>query len=346
MLEEKVFNTITKYNLIENKDRIVLGVSGGPDSITMLDILNKLRNENKINFEICVAHINHGLRENAKIDEQYVYKYCKKNGIDCFILNTNIKEIAQREKRGLEETGRKIRYKYFDEILEKTSSNKIAIAHNLNDNAETVIMNVIRGTGLGGLKGIDAINGKYIRPLIECNREEIEEYCDNQNLNPRHDESNDDNIYTRNKIRNIAIPYIKQELNPNIIETINRLSLIVKDDINYLNIQTENAYNNMCLEEKNITENVYNMEKEARIILDLKKFNNENKAIQKRIILYAINRLFGTTQGIEKIHIEDIIKLCNNNVGNKYLTPNKRTKIVIKNKKIYLESVKPVSVKP
>ena len=96
----------------------------------------------------------------------------------------------------------------------------------------------------------------------------------------------------------------------------------------------------MCLEEKNITENVYNVEKGAKIILDIKKFNKENIAIQKRVILYAINRLFGTTKGIEKIHIEDIIKLCNNNIGNKYLTPNKKTKIVIKNKKIYIETVK------
>lgn len=345
MLENKILNTIKKYNLINDNDKIVLGVSGGPDSITMLNVLNNLKNTGKINFEICVAHINHGLRENAILDQEYVYKYCEKIGIKCFILNTNIKEIAEKEKRGLEETGRKIRYEFFDEILEKTNSNKIAIAHNLNDNIETIIMNIIRGSGLSGLKGIEPINGKYIRPLIECERYEIEEYCENEKLNPRHDESNDENIYTRNKIRNIVIPYIKKELNPNIIETINRLSLIAKDDINYLNIQTKNAYNNMCLEEKNILDNVYNDEKEAKIILDLKKFNKEDKAIQKRVILYAINKLFGTTQGIERIHIEDMIKLCNNNIGNKYLTPNKRTKIVIKNKKIYLESVKPVSVK-
>ena len=96
----------------------------------------------------------------------------------------------------------------------------------------------------------------------------------------------------------------------------------------------------MCLEEKNITENVYNVENEATIILDLKKFNKESKAIQKRLILYSINKLFGSTKGIEKIHIEDMIKLCNNNVGNKFLTPNKKTKIVIKNKKIYIIGLK------
>ena len=340
MLKEKVFNTIKKYNLIEKKDKIVLGVSGGPDSISMLYILNELRKEKKIDFNIYVAHINHGIRENAKIDEKFVLDFCKQIGIECYVLNTNIKDMSEREKRGLEETGRIVRYNFFDEVLEKTGSNKIAIAHNQNDNVETVIMNVVRGSGLAGLRGIEAKNGKYIRPLIECKREEIEEYCKKENLNPRHDESNDENIYTRNKIRNIAIPYIKKELNPNIIDTITRLSDIVRDDLNYLDIQIETAYKNMCLEEKNITENVYNVEKGAKIILDIKKFNKENIAIQKRVILYAINRLFGTTKGIEKIHIEDIIKLCNNNIGNKYLTPNKKTKIVIKNKKIYIETVK------
>ena len=129
----------------------------------------------------------------------------------------------------------------------------------------------------------------------------------------------------------------EEELNPNIVETITRLSEIAKDDIKYLDDETEKAYNSMILEEKF---DVYNEEKKATIILDLKKFNNENKAIQKRIILYAINKIFGTSKGIEKIHIEDMIKLCNNNVGNKYLTPNKKIKIVIKNKKIYIEGEK------
>jgi len=340
MLKEIVLETIKKYNLIEEGDRIICGVSGGPDSIAMLNILNEIRNEGIINFEIFVAHINHGIRENAKLDESYVFDFCKNNGIECYVLHANIKEIAEKEKRGLEETGRIIRYEYFDKILKETNSNKIAIAHNSNDNVETVLMNIIRGAGLSGLKGIEAKSGIYIRPLIEANREIIEEYCTNKNLNPRYDESNDENIYTRNKIRNIAIPYIKKELNPNILETIIRLSEIAKDDLDYLDAQTEKIYNEICVEEKNITENVYNVENKATIILDLRKFNLQNKAIQKRIILYSINKIFGTTKGIEKIHIEDIIKLCNNNIGNKFLTPNKKTKIVIKNKKIYIEELK------
>ena len=110
MLKEKVLETVKKYNLINNGDRIVCGVSGGPDSMTMLNILKSFKQEKVFDFEIIVAHINHGLRENAKLDEKYVIEYCEKNNIQYFVLNTNIKEIAEKEKRGLEETGRIIRY--------------------------------------------------------------------------------------------------------------------------------------------------------------------------------------------------------------------------------------------
>ena len=326
----KVKQTINKYNLIDSGDKIVLGVSGGPDSTAMLICLNELSKE--MSFKLTVCHINHGIRENAKLDEKYVRDFCEKLNIPIFILHANVIEEAKKEKRGVEETGRIIRYKFFEEILSKTGSNKIAIAHNKNDNVETIIMNVLRGSGTLGLKGIEAKSGKYIRPLIEISRDEIEEFTNK--YNPRHDESNDENEYTRNKIRNIVIPYIKKEFNPNIVKTITRLSLISKEETEYLDKITENTYKKICIEE------VYNSENKPTIILDLKLFNQEDIIIRKRIILYSIKKIFGSTKGIEKIHIDDIIKLCGNNIGNKYLTPNKNTKIVIKNKKIYIMSVK------
>lgn len=335
---EKILETITKYNLIESGDRIVLGVSGGPDSICMLEILNKLKD--KLRFDIFVAHINHGIRENATIDEQYVENYCKKLDLECFILHADVKKYAKDNKIGLEEAGRKVRYDFFDEVLEKTNSNKIAIAHNKNDRVETIILNILRGSGVLGLKGIESKNGKYIRPLIEIDRLDIEEYCLQNNLNPRIDESNFENDYSRNKVRNIVIPYIKEEFNPNIIETITRLSDIVSEESDFLEEETIKEYNNILIDEINLKENVYNSDKESTIILDLKKFNNLNKVLEKRILLYTIKKIFGSTKNIEKVHLEDMIKLCNNNIGNKFLTPNKNTKIVIKNKQIHISSIK------
>lgn len=330
MLKDKVKQTINKYDLIQSGDKIILGVSGGPDSVCMLYILKELSKD--LNFSIVVAHVNHGIRENSKIDEEYVEKLCKNLDIKYYVLHADIVKEAKFKKLGLEEMGRIIRYNFFEEVLKKEKANKIAIAHNNNDNVETVIMNILRGSGTRGLKGIEAKNDIYIRPLIEIKREEIEEYT--RSLKPRHDESNDENEFTRNKIRNIVIPYIKKEFNPNILDTITRLSIISKEETRYIENKTVEAYEKICLEE------VYNDGKKTTIILDLKKFNLEDIVIQKKLILHSINKIFGTTKGIEKVHIDDIIKLCNNNIGNKFLTPNKKTKIVIKNKKIYIMSVK------
>ena len=302
MLEQEVYKFITKYNLIENGDRIVLGVSGGPDSICMLDILNKIAEKKLIDFEIIVCHINHGLRENAVIDEKFVKTFCEKIGVRFFVKHADIKKTAEEQKRGLEETGRIIRYDFFEEILQKTNSNKIAIAHNSNDKVETIIMNILRGSGPAGLIGIEAKNGKYIRPLIRTKRESIEQYLIEQNIVARHDESNDENIYTRNKIRNIVLPFIKKEFNPNIIDTIERLSDIIKEQEEYLDLQTVKCYGDICLQELNLTQNYkLNHENNSEIVIDLKKFNSLEKVMQKRIILHSIKKIFGTTKGIEKI---------------------------------------------
>lgn len=340
MLEDEVLKTITKYDLIQAGDKIVLGVSGGPDSICMLTCLNKLKEQLK--FEIVVAHINHGIRENAKIDEKYVLEFCDKLGIECFVLHADVKQFSAENKMGLEEAGRKVRYDYFSKIMNETGANKIAIAHNSNDNVETIILNVLRGSGPSGLKGILPKNGIYIRPLIEVKRDLIEEYT--KNLNPRHDESNDENEFSRNKIRNIVIPFIKEEFNPNIVDTITRLSSLVSEESEYLDLLTKKIYGELVIEEKNLNNIVYESQKDRilnseelpTIILDLKKFNKENRVIQKRIILNSINKIFGSTRGIEKIHIDDILKMCNKAEGNKYLTPNKNTKILIKNNKIVI----------
>lgn len=325
-MKQKILQTIKKYNLIENEDSIVIGVSGGPDSICLLHILNELKNE--LNFKIYVAHINHMIRKEADEETEYVKNFCKKIGVECYIKRIDVIKIANNLKRGTEETGRQIRYEFFNEILEKTASNKIATAHNNNDKAETILMNILRGSGVSGLKGIEAQrDNKFIRPLIEMSREEIETYCEENKLEPRIDKSNNENIYTRNKVRNIVIPYIKQEFNPNILKTINRLSEVATEESEYLNKVTVEAFNKVCLTVDAI--------ENSTITLDLKRFNNLELVIKRRLILYTINELLSTTEGIEKINIDDIIKLCNNNIGNKYLKPIKNLKILVKKSKIF-----------
>lgn len=323
-MEEKVLKTIQKYKLIESGDKIVIAVSGGPDSMCLLDVLRKLKE--KLKIEIVVAHVNHSIREEADSETLYIKEYCNKHDIEIYIKKENVIELAKKDKIGIEEEGRKVRYKFFDEVLEKANANKIAIAHNMNDKAETVLMNIIRGSGSLGLKGIEPKRDeKYIRPLIEIQRSEIEEYCRINKLDPKHDKSNDDNTYTRNRVRNVLIPFLKENFNPNIINGINKLSIIMTEEQNYLEKIVNNIYNDVKIEEKPKT-----------IVLDLKKFNKEDVYIRKRLLFLAINKLFNNTKNIEKIHIDDIIKLCERNIGNKYLTPNKNTKVYINKGKIFI----------
>ena len=323
-MKNKVINTIKRYNLIQSGDKLVLGVSGGPDSIYMLNILNEIKEEWQ--FQIYEAHINHMIRKEADDDETYVQQYCENNNIQFFAKKVNVQEIANIQKMGTEEAGRNIRYEFFEEVLQKVGANKIAVAHNKNDKIETIIMNLLRGSGLLGLKGIEPIrDNKYIRPLIECERQEIEQYCEQHRLNPRIDKTNFENDYTRNKIRNIVIPYIQKEFNPNIIETMDRLSEVATDESNYINKETQKIYEKLLIEKT-----------QEQIILKLKEFNEQEKVIKSRIILLTVKELMGSAQRIEKIHIEDIIKLCSNNVGNKFLTPNKNIKFLVKDKRLYV----------
>ena len=337
MLEEKVLQTIDKYNMIEKGDKIVIGVSGGPDSMALLNTLNNLKE--KLNIKIYVAHINHMIRKEADEETEYVKKFCKKINVEFYYIRIKVEEEAKRLKIGTEEAGRNIRYNFFAEVANKVGANKIATAHNSNDNAETVLMNIIRGASISGLKGIEKVrDGKFIRPIIECNRDEIENYCEENKLNPKFDNSNNENIYTRNKIRNILIPYLQKEFNPNIIETINRLSSIATKQEDFINSIVENEFNRLLCENQNLKLNnnyIENMNKKENIVLNLKEFNKLDYVIKSKLILYTLSKAYGRVSSIEKIHIDDIIKLCSNNIGNKYLSPKKGIKIFIKKGKIF-----------
>lgn len=329
-LQEKVVNTIKKYELIKKGDYIVIGVSGGPDSMTLLNVLYYLKE--KMCFNICVAHINHMIRDEADSETQYVEEFCENLGIDCYVKKVDIQKQANNLKISTELAGRNARYNFFEEVANRVGANKVATAHNANDNAETVLMNLMRGSGTSGLKGIEKIrDGKFIRPIIECARQEVEEYCNQNNLNPKYDKTNMENIYTRNMIRNVLIPNIEKEFNPNIVQTLNRLSEIAAKEDEYFTKVVERLFEELQIIENN-TEKV---SKNDTIVLNLKEFNKLDDVIKSRLILYTINRLLGSTQGIEKIHIDDIIKLCSNNIGNKYLTPNKSIKVFVKKGRIF-----------
>lgn len=321
-----VLNTINKHKLIKENDKVVVGVSGGPDSICLLHVLNNIKS--MLNFEIVVAHINHQIRAEADEETEYVKEFCDKLNVKCFVRKIDVIKKAENEKIGTEEAGRYARYEFFEEVLKQENANKIATAHNANDNAETVLMNIFRGTSTAGLKGIEPIRDeKFIRPLIECNRNDIENYCETNNLQPRIDKSNFENIYTRNKIRNILIPQIKKDFNSNIIEALNKLSCIAREENSFVDSYIENVINEKLI--------INDLEIDNGVVINLKEFNKLDNYIKSRAVLSLIQKVLGTTQGIEKKHVDDIVLMCAKNIGNKYLKPNKHIKVMVNGGKVY-----------
>jgi len=295
---EKILTTIKKHEMITAGDRIVVGVSGGPDSICLLNVLNELKD--RLSIKLYVVHINHCIRgETADQDEQFVKDFACRLGLSVYSEKLMIIQMAKSKKISIEEAGRIARYNCFEEYLKELDANKIAVGHNMNDSVETFLFNLVRGTGIEGLKGIEPVRGNIIRPLIETGRDEIEVYCKEEGLVPRIDETNADFAFTRNRIRNGLIPYVKQNFNPNIIETLNRTADIINDENQVTSVLSESYYNE-CL---------INSDK-SLIEMDLKKFNMLHDAVKKRIIRLAVEKLKGNTKAVEKIHIEQAIDLA------------------------------------
>lgn len=308
MVFEKVLSTIDKHNLIEDGDKIVLGISGGPDSVCLLHILNRLKE--KLDIELYVAHLNHQIRGiEAQKDALYVADICEKMGITYFLKSIDVPKYCKDNGLSIEEGARKLRYEMFNEIKQKTKSNKIAIGHNLNDQAETVLMRIMRGTGLQGLRGIEySRENGIIRPLLDVERKEIEDYCEVHNLNPRIDESNLENIYTRNKIRLELIPYMKDNFNTNLIESIVRMSNNLRADSDYIESDAEEKFKNICKVSSDSVE------------VDINSFNKLHNAIKVRVLRKGIKSILGDTNFIDQKHIDDVMEFESESKINKMLT--------------------------
>lgn len=335
MIFDKVLSTINKHNLIQKGDKIVLGLSGGPDSVCLLHVLNRLKKD--FNIEIYAAHLNHQIRGiEAQKDALYASKLCEDMGIIFFVKSINVPKYCENEGLSLEEGARKLRYEMFYEIKDKIKANKIAIGHNLNDQAETVMMRIMRGTGLKGLKGIDYIRDNcIIRPILDVERNEIEEYCEAYNLNPRIDKTNLENIYTRNKIRLDLLPYMKDNFNSNVIESIVRMSNSLKSDNDYIEKEAEAKFRE-----------VSNIKEKGFVEINLDDFVCLHDAIKVRVLRNSIKHILGDTNFVDQRHIEDIMSLEDNSKVNKMLTLprnifvyRKKDSIILTNEEIVNEEI-------
>ena len=300
ILEKKVLDAITEYKLIEENDHIVVGISGGPDSMALLYCLLEARKT--IPFSIHIAHVNHGVRgEEARSDQLFVERISKELGLPYYTINVNMIEYGKERGITAEEAGRELRYGFFRDILERHGRGKIAVAHNMNDQAETLLMRIMRGTGPDGLKGMDYKSDDIIRPILGIDRKEIEDYIRQKGIETVLDKTNLQPIYSRNKVRLELIPYIEENFNPNIVTTLWRMSRIFSLDLNFLEEHTKIKFKNML---KSHDKN--------SIILHGDKFLVEDRSIQQRIIRNAILELNKSLQGISEGQIAGAVNLVNN----------------------------------
>ncbi|MGC8588441.1 MAG: tRNA lysidine(34) synthetase TilS [Hydrogenobaculum sp.] len=263
-LARKIFEANRIFKLLEKGDRILIGFSGGVDSVVLSYLMYKLKDV--FGIEIGLAHFNHNLREDAKDDELFCINFAKSFGIPIYVESYDIKSL----KGNVEENARKKRYEFLQKTAKKEAFNKIATAHHLDDLAETMILWFVRGGGLKGLSGFKAFQNNIIRPLITATKEEIKDFAQKENLSWKEDYTNYDETISRNLIRHKVIPILKK-INPNFLSTVLQESIILQDEEAFLENYTENLIKSID-------------------VFDIKSLKSQPKAIQRRIV----RKIFGT----------------------------------------------------
>ncbi|NLB37098.1 MAG: tRNA lysidine(34) synthetase TilS [Clostridiales bacterium] len=283
----KVISTIDKYKMLENCSCVIVAVSGGADSVALLSILNCLKS--RYGIRVIAAHVNHCLRgEESDRDESFVRDFCNKNSIELHVLRKDIKKLAKQTGLGLEECGRNIRYEFFNSI---SYGALVATAHTLNDRVETMLFNLSRGSTLRGLCSIPAVRGNIIRPLIDCSREEIEEYCSNNKIQYVTDSTNTNTEFARNRIRHNVVSELKK-INPALEAAVLRCITSISEDEDFLSITAEKLVTDS---QRNDTFNINSIK-------------NAHPSIRKRAIAQIIKDKTGKVSPKYQVeHVESLL---------------------------------------
>ncbi len=275
-----------RYNMPLFGRTVAVGVSGGADSMALLNVLLELKDEFGMNIIAC--HVNHGIRgETADRDEKFVAEACKRLGVDVRILRADVPGTAKKMHLGVEECGRRIRYDFFNSVADDVI---IATAHTLSDRSETLLLNIARGASVKGLCSIPAVRGNIVRPLIDCTRADIEKYCSDNSIEFVTDETNFEDIYSRNRIRLNVIPELKK-LNPSLERAFMRLISNAEEENGFMNGFSREILGKVKLKDG------YN----ARLL------NDEHPAVRKRVIFEIINNETGIAP--EAVHVEQVDKI-------------------------------------
>lgn len=298
---KKVLDYVQKHQLITEGDRVVVGLSGGADSVCLLFVLLQL--QEILDFSICAVHINHNLRGQEAIrDAEYVENLCKTLNIPLKIISVEVSQVAEQEKIGIEEAGRKVRYAAFEQYAKKMGGTKIALAHHQNDLAETMIYHLSRGTDLAGLVAIRPKRGKYIRPLLCMNRQDIEHYLKSMNIEYVTDSTNLEDHYMRNRIRHHVVEYLEQEVNEQTAAHMSETAESLGELYDYLLQDAEKKLD------------IYGIFQENGIFLDRKLFE-EPKVLVGYVIRATVEKLAGGLKDITREHLTMIQTLADKEVG-------------------------------
>ncbi len=291
----KLLKAIKRHKLLSKGDKVLIACSGGPDSVALLHLLYELRH--KYNLDLSLAHVNHNLRgRDSNRDEMFVRGLAKEMVLPIYLKSVNLKILAKKEKLSIEEAARKVRYEFFDELAKKHKIDRIATAHTKNDQAETVLMRLLRGAGASGLAGIPVKRGKIIRPLLSTTRDEILNYLRQNKIAYRIDKTNLQVDFLRNRIRNRLLPQLTREYNPKFIEALVKAAEILSAQEEYLRKKT------VKLAEKLIT-----AEGRQTVALKLTKFSTLPEILQRSLVRLAWERLSNEVYPLEFDPVERVL---------------------------------------
>jgi tRNA(Ile)-lysidine synthase len=299
--ESRVLDFIRANNMIEPGSTVLAGFSGGADSTAMMLTLCSLRKV--LDIRLIAVHVNHGIREEADQDEAFVRDFCKEHDIDCFFYQKDIPKLSKKWKMTEEEAGRRARYEAFLETADQNGAATIAVAHHQNDVAETLLMNLIRGSGLHGAGAIRPVRGNIIRPFLCVDRDEIEKYLRHKRQLFCHDKTNDENIHTRNIVRNILIPKMEKEVNKKAVAHLCRAAIEFAKADEYIQNETDKRYQALV------------KEKEGCVEIDLKSYRGEDDAIKSAIILKSLESLTPSRKDITSAHVDSILAIAEGTAG-------------------------------
>ena len=296
-LIENMLSTIRRFSMISAGDKVLVAVSGGPDSVALLHALWSLSDQ--IGISLHAAHLNHSFRgKESDADAEYVCRLAGNIGIECTVEKVDVPEIQRTLRLSPEEAARLVRYEFLERVADEVGANRIAVGHTADDQVETVFLNILRGAGIDGLSGMPPVRGVIIRPLIETRRAVVEEYVEQHNLRPRIDATNLLATYARNRIRLELLPLLRREYNPEIDSAILRLSELASQDSAYLNMEAEEALGRLKTSED-----------EQSISLSGPGLLSCRLAIRRRVIRTAVGKLRAGLTDIGFVHVEELLRL-------------------------------------